>query len=301
MNYDFSQDLKQVQNRINHFMLAQFEHIDSQPSPLVEAMKYGLLLGGKRIRPFLVYATGEMLGTDANTLDYAAAAIECIHAYSLIHDDLPAMDNDELRRGQPTCHIAFDHATAILAGDALQAFAFELLTKSSEKSTTLSAQQQLKLVQTLSQASGVNGMCLGQSLDLISEHKQVSLTELERIHRNKTGALLSAAVMMGFLCSPYFNDKNLAQKLAAYSNAIGLAFQVQDDILDIEGNQAEIGKPVGSDLDLDKSTYPKLLGLEGAKQKAQELYQSAVKILDEIEFDTTVLRALAEFIIQRKN
>lgn len=300
-NYDFSQDLKQTQSRINHFMLAQFEHIDSQPSPLVEAMKYGLLLGGKRIRPFLVYATGEMLGADLNALNHAAAAIECIHAYSLIHDDLPAMDNDELRRGQPTCHIAFDHATAILAGDALQAFAFEMLTKSSAESTALSVEQQLKLVQVLSQASGVKGMCLGQSLDLISEHKQVKLEELERIHHNKTGALLSAAVMMGFICSPYFHDKNLEQKLAAYAAATGLAFQVQDDILDIEGNQAEIGKPVGSDLDLDKSTYPKLLGLDGAKQKAQELYQSAVKILDEIEHDTTALRALAKFVIQRKN
>lgn len=295
--YDFKQDLSHIQQHINDFMLEQFSAIDSQPSPLADAMKYGLLLGGKRIRPFLVYATGSMLGATQAQLDHAAAAIECIHAYSLIHDDLPAMDNDALRRGQPTCHIAYDHATAILAGDALQTLAFEILTKS----TALSAEQQLRLVQILAQASGVQGMCLGQSLDLISEHKQVSLTELERIHRNKTGALLSAAVTMGFLCSPQWQNKTLEQKLARYSAAIGLAFQVQDDILDIEGNQAEIGKPVGSDLDLDKSTYPKLLGLEGAKQKAQALYQSAVTVLDEIEADTTVLRALAEFIIQRKN
>ena len=296
-NYDFKQDLQQTQQHINDFMLRQFADINSQPSPLADAMKYGLLLGGKRIRPFLVYATGKMLGAHQEQLDYAAAAIECIHAYSLIHDDLPAMDNDELRRGQPTCHIAYDHATAILAGDALQTLAFEIITKP----TALSAQQQLRLVQVLAQASGVQGMCLGQSLDLISEHKQVSLNELERIHRNKTGALLSAAVTMGFLCSPHWQDKVLEQKLAHYSAAIGLAFQVQDDILDIEGNQDEIGKPVGSDLSLDKSTYPKLLGLDGAKQKAQELYQSAVDILDEIEADTSVLRALAEFIVQRKN
>ncbi|MDO4429851.1 MAG: (2E,6E)-farnesyl diphosphate synthase [Lonepinella koalarum] len=294
--YDFQQDLTQYQKRINSFLEAQFVPIDSNPSPLAEAMKYGLLLGGKRIRPFLVYATGRLLGADLSQLDYAAAAIECIHAYSLIHDDLPAMDNDELRRGQPTCHIAFDHATAILAGDALQAFAFEILTKS----TALSTEQKLRLVQVLSQASGVQGMCLGQSLDLISEHKQVSLNELETIHRNKTGALLSAALTMGFICSPHFTNPVLEQQFSFYSQAIGLAFQVQDDILDIEGDQREIGKPVGSDLDLDKSTYPKLLGLAGAKQKAQQLYESAVKSLDEIPFDTTALRALAEFIITRK-
>lgn len=294
--YDFQQDLTQCQQRINGFLQDQFIGIDSNPSPLAEAMKYGLLLGGKRIRPFLVYATGRLLGADLNQLDYAAAAIECIHAYSLIHDDLPAMDNDELRRGQPTCHIAFDQATAILAGDALQALAFEILTKS----TALSAEQKLRLVQVLSQASGVQGMCLGQSLDLISEHKQVSLNELETIHRNKTGALLSAALTMGFICSPHFNDSILEQQFSRYSQAIGLAFQVQDDILDIEGDQAEIGKPIGSDLGLDKSTYPKLLGLAGAKQKAQQLYESAVKSLDEIPFDTTALRALAEFVITRK-
>ncbi|MGQ0286009.1 (2E,6E)-farnesyl diphosphate synthase [Pasteurellaceae bacterium 22721_9_1] len=295
--YQFQQDLQQIQQRINDFMLTQFADIDSHSSPLADAMKYGLLLGGKRIRPFLVYATGRMLGAEMSQLDYAAAAIECIHAYSLIHDDLPAMDNDELRRGQPTCHIAFDHATAILAGDALQAFAFEIITKS----TALSAQQKLRLVQVLSQASGVKGMCLGQSLDLLAEHKQVSLPELETIHRNKTGALLSAAMTMGFICSPHFEDDQLAEKLNRYSAAIGLAFQVQDDILDIEGNQAEIGKPVGSDLDLDKSTYPKLLGLDGAKQKTLELYQTAVQNLDEIPFDTSALRALAEFIIHRRN
>ncbi len=295
--YNFKQDLADIQQRINDFMLAQFDEIDCSPSPLADAMKYGLLLGGKRIRPFLVYATGRMLGAEMTALDYAAAALECIHAYSLIHDDLPAMDNDDLRRGQPTCHIAFDHATAILAGDALQAFAFEILTKN----TALSVEQKLALVQVLSRASGVQGMCLGQSLDLLSEHKQVSLAELETIHRNKTGALLCCAVTMGFICSPEFGNQNLAQQLENYSKAIGLAFQVQDDILDIVGEQTEIGKPVGSDLDLGKSTYPKLLGLDGAKQKAHELYQTAVQNLAEMPFDTTALLSLAEFVVSRKS
>ena len=295
--YQFSEDLQQVQQRINHFLAEQFAHLDSSPAPLAEAMKYGLLLGGKRIRPFLVYATGRMLGADVAQLDYAAAAIEAIHAYSLIHDDLPAMDDDELRRGHKTCHIAFDEATAILAGDALQAFAFEILTEI----PALSAEQKLALIKTLSAASGVKGMCLGQSLDLISEHKIISLQELEHIHLNKTGALLTAALTMGFICSPHFADKALAQQLERYTTAIGLAFQVQDDILDIEGDSETIGKTVGSDLTADKSTYPKLLGLEGAKQKAQELYEMALAELRDLPFDTTALYALAEFIIKRKS
>lgn len=296
-NYDFEQDLKDIQTRINQFLEAQLNQVDTQPAPLADAMKYALLLGGKRIRPFLVYATGRMLGASMNQLDYVAAAIEAVHAYSLIHDDLPAMDNDSLRRGEPTCHIAFDEATAILAGDALQAFAFETLTNA----TALSAEQKVRLVHALSHAAGAQGMCLGQSLDLISEHKSVSLTELERIHNSKTAALLSAALIMGFICSPRYSDKQLEQQLARYGAAIGLAFQVQDDILDIEGESSVLGKTVGADLASDKSTYPKLLGLDGAKQKAQDLYQIALSELDRIPFNSIALRALAKFIIYRKN
>ena len=296
-NYDFEQDLKDIQARINQFLETQLNQVDTQPAPLADAMKYALLLGGKRIRPFLVYATGRMLGASMNQLDYVAAAIEAVHAYSLIHDDLPAMDNDSLRRGEPTCHIAFDEATAILAGDALQAFAFETLTNA----TALSAEQKVRLVHALSHAAGAQGMCLGQSLDLISEHKSVSLTELERIHNSKTAVLLSAALIMGFICSPRYSDKQLEQQLARYGAAIGLAFQVQDGILDIEGESSVLGKTVGADLASDKSTYPKLLGLDGAKQKAQDLYQIALSELDRIPFNSIALRALAKFIIYRKN
>ena len=295
--YDFAQDLQEIQTRINQFLQTQLTQIDTLPSPLIEAMKYGVLLGGKRIRPFLVYATGRMLGVSLNQLDYAAAAIESVHAYSLIHDDLPAMDNDVLRRGQPTCHIAFDEATAILAGDALQSFAFEMLANAAY----LSSEQKLRLVKALSHGAGAQGMCLGQSLDLISENKQISLPTLEQIHRNKTGALLSTAVVMGFHCSRYFADDQLEERLARYAAAIGLAFQVQDDILDIEGESAITGKTVGSDIAADKCTYPKLLGLDGAKQKAQELYQSALAELERVPFNTAPLKALAEFVVNRKN
>ncbi|MDO5054877.1 MAG: (2E,6E)-farnesyl diphosphate synthase [Pasteurella oralis] len=294
--YQFSQDLSQLQQRINTFLTQQL-NLDTHPSPLAEAMRYGVLLGGKRIRPFLVYATGRMLGADLNQLDYAAAGLEAIHAYSLMHDDLPAMDNDTLRRGQPTCHIAFDEASAILAGDALQAFAFEILTQAPQ----LSAEQKLALVKTLSRAAGMQGMCLGQSLDLISEQKQITLDELEYIHRNKTGALLSAALKMGLICSPHFANQALEQQLQRYAEAIGLAFQVQDDILDIEGESEITGKTIGSDLMADKSTYPKLLGLVGAKQKAQQLYQTAITELDSLPFDTAALRAIAEFVVNRKS
>lgn len=296
-NYDFEQDLKDAQSRINQFLEAQLNQLNTQPAPLAEAMRYALLLGGKRIRPFLVYATGRMLGASLSQLDYAAAAIEAVHAYSLIHDDLPAMDNDALRRGKPTCHIAFDEATAILAGDALQAFAFETLTNA----PALSAEQKVRLVYALSYAAGAHGMCLGQSLDLLSEQKSISLTELERIHNSKTAALLSAALTMGFACSPRYTDKQLEQQLARYGAAIGLAFQVQDDILDIEGESSVLGKTAGADLAADKSTYPKLLGLEGAKQKAQDLYQTALHELDRIPFNSVALRALAAFIINRKS
>ncbi len=290
----FSTQLTHNQARVNAFLKTQL-HAHYEESLLRQAMEYALLLGGKRIRPFLVYATGEMLGVAPEVLDAPAAAIEAIHAYSLIHDDLPAMDNDALRRGQPTCHIAFDEATAILAGDALQPFAFELLTHS----PFLNAEQKVALTATLAKNSGAKGMCLGQSLDLLGENRKISLMDLEKIHRHKTGALLNSAVKMGLLCSAYAQDEDIGQALATYSNAIGLAFQVQDDILDLEGESAIIGKKVGADLEANKSTYPKLLGLAGAKEKAQDLYQTAISALSPLPFDTQILRTLAQFIVQR--
>lgn len=293
--YAFSQHLATTQQRVNGFLAQSLN--DLPESRLLDAMRYAVLLGGKRIRPFLVYAVGEMLDVTTAALDAPAGAIEAIHAYSLIHDDLPAMDDDNLRRGKPTCHIQFDEATAILAGDALQSFAFELLSKAHH----LSAQQKVALMQSLAKNAGANGMCLGQSLDLQGENRTLQLNELEKIHRYKTGALLRCAVQMGFLCSKYADDKTIGDALDTYAKAIGLAFQVQDDILDIESTTEMLGKTVGADINAHKSTYPQLLGLAAAKQKAQELHQVALSALAQLPFDTQVLRAVADFVVQRQN
>lgn len=297
MTYSLSTDLSECQARVNAVLAEKLHDYAAWDTPLIEAMSYAVLLGGKRVRPFLMYATGRMLGVPLEKLDCSAAAMEAIHAYSLVHDDLPAMDNDNLRRGKPTCHIAFDEATAILAGDALQTFAFELLSGD----PLLSATEKVAQIQWLAGSAGAKGMCLGQSMDLQSEHKMISLDALERIHRHKTGALILASVMMGFNLSAYAQDKAIGEALKQYAAAIGLAFQVQDDILDVIGESTKIGKTVGSDQALDKSTYPKLLGLDGAKQKAEQLYQTALLNLADLPFDTTALRELAGFIVKRES
>lgn len=283
----------------NQALLRFIAPLPFQNTPLVDAMQHGALLGGKRLRPFLVYATGEMFGVAPLTLDAPAAAIECIHAYSLIHDDLPAMDDDALRRGQPTCHIKYGEANAILAGDALQTLAFSIL--SDAPMPGVSADQRLAMMSELAQASGVGGMCGGQALDLAAEGQQVTLEMLERIHTLKTGALIRAAVRLGALSAGEAGRQALTQ-LDVYANNIGLAFQVQDDILDVVGDTATIGKSQGRDLQLGKSTYPALLGLEQAKVKAQDLCEQALAALSDLKrasLDTSALEALARYVIER--
>ncbi|WED27335.1 (2E,6E)-farnesyl diphosphate synthase [Vibrio sp. DW001] len=274
------------------------DKLDYQALPLVQAMRYGLLLGGKRARPFLVYVTGEMLGCSLDELDTPASAIECIHAYSLIHDDLPAMDDDELRRGHATCHIEFDEATAILTGDSLQTLAFTILAEGplSDSGET----KRVSMIQALAKASGVQGMCVGQALDLYAENRSVSLEELEAIHKNKTGALLKCAIQLGALAA---GEKGLSilPLLDRYAEAIGLAFQVQDDILDVVSDTETLGKPQGSDQNLNKATYPSLLGLESAQQKAQTLLQEALHALDAIPYNTQLLEEFARYVVERKN
>lgn len=299
---EFAEQLSVHAERVNQALNRFITDLPFQGSALVDAMAYGALLGGKRLRPFLVYTTGQLFGIPLSSLDAPAAAVESIHAYSLIHDDLPAMDDDDLRRGQPTCHIKFGEATAILAGDALQTLAFSILADGSMPE--VSDRDRLSMVAELAQASGVAGMCGGQALDLAAEGKHVSLTALEQIHRHKTGALIRTAVRLGALSAGAVGRAALPH-LDRYANAIGLAFQVQDDILDVVGDSATTGKRQGADQQLGKSTYPGLLGLDSARAKAWDLYQESLAALDELQaasatpLDTTVLRALANYIVER--
>ncbi|PZL87012.1 (2E,6E)-farnesyl diphosphate synthase [Pantoea sp. ARC270] len=296
---DFVRLLDAYQQQVNAALTRFIAPLPFQSSPLVNAMHYGALLGGKRLRPFLVYATGEMLRADPVSLDAPAAAVECIHAYSLIHDDLPAMDDDALRRGQPTCHIKYGEDTAILAGDALQTLAFSILTDAAMPG--VSAEYRLRMISELANASGVAGMCGGQALDLAAEGKSVDLDQLEQIHRHKTGALIRSAVRLGAFTAGDAGREALPL-LDRYAEAIGLAFQVQDDILDVVGDTAVIGKRQGADQQLGKSTYPSLLGLENARAKARDLYQEALDALELLaahSYNTTALQALASFIIER--
>ncbi|WP_269934761.1 (2E,6E)-farnesyl diphosphate synthase [Serratia liquefaciens] len=297
----FSDQLQALRQRADRTLLDFIAPLPFSDGNMVAAMRHGALLGGKRLRPFLVYTTGQMFGVSLNNLDAPAAAVECIHAYSLIHDDLPAMDDDDLRRGQPTCHIKFGEANAILAGDALQTLAFTILADAEMPEVAL--RDRLAMVSELATASGVAGMCGGQSLDLEAEDKQIGLEALEQIHRHKTGALIRAAVRLGALAAGEPGRKALPQ-LDRYAAAIGLAFQVQDDILDVVGETEKIGKRQGADQQHGKSTYPALLGLDSAKAKAWDLYQEALAALDTLaaqSYNTAPLRALASFIIERDN
>lgn len=298
---DFNSQLRAMQQRVDQALTS---YIDAQPFaeiPLAKAMRHGALLGGKRLRPYLVYATGQLFGLHLSSLDAPAAAIECIHAYSLIHDDLPAMDDDDLRRGQPTCHIKFGEANAILAGDALQTLAFTILADGAIGDVRM--QDRLSMISELATASGIAGMCGGQALDLAAEGQQINLQQLEQVHRHKTGALIRAAVRMGALAAGEPGRAALPV-LDIYAEAIGLAFQVQDDILDVIGDTEKLGKRQGADQQLGKSTYPALLGLDGAQAKARDLHQEAVSALKQLaalSYNTAPLLALARFVIERDN
>ena len=288
--------LSSCQSRVNSFLSDYMKNLPEVSPVLREAMTYGVLLGGKRVRPFLVYTTAELLGGDLKVADAPAAAIECIHAYSLIHDDLPAMDNDELRRGHPTVHVKFGEAQAILAGDALQSQAFEILSHARMPNELL--RNQVEMLAVLSRGAGYQGMCGGQEIDLDSEGRLISQEELEKLHRHKTGALIESAVLLGTLCVPEVSDK-VRNALVAYSRAIGLAFQVWDDVLDIISDTETLGKPQGSDIEENKSTYPKLMGLDNAKKYASDLADKAVTALDDVPGDKDLLKQFARYIVER--
>lgn len=270
--------------------------IKEDSGDLEEAMHYAVMNGGKRVRPILVYATGEALGASLDSLDASACAIECLHAYSLVHDDLPAMDDDDLRRGNPTCHIKYGEATAILAGDALQTLAFSLLLE--DPSLTVNDAQRLKILRELATGSGCEGMVYGQAVDLSAVGKALSLQQLEWMHRHKTGALIRSSVRMGAL-SAHCEDSTILNRLDQYANAIGLAFQVVDDILDITADTETLGKQQGADIALNKPTYPALLGLDGARKHAESLREEALDSLASLPNSFDILRSLANYIVER--
>ena len=283
----FEQSRQRMENVLSE-LLSQCHMLDDK---LHQAVAYSLLSGGKRIRPYLVYASGQMCGAPADKLDMTAAALEAIHCYSLIHDDLPAMDDDELRRGKPTCHIAFDEATAILAGDVLQTLAFDWLSKA-----PLPADRRLALIQELARAA--EAMCSGQSLDMQLTHcDNTSTDQLIHLHQQKTGALIEAALVMGAICANA--PQSTITALRHYGRNIGLAFQIHDDILDVTADTHTLGKPAGSDNRQQKSTYPALLGLEGARQRARHCIEEALHALQPLPYNSDHLAAFAHLIINR--
>lgn len=290
--------LTACQNRVERALDARLPGENILPQTLHQAMRYSVLDGGKRTRPLLTYATGQALGLSEDALDAQACAVEFIHVYSLIHDDLPAMDNDDLRRGKPTCHKAYDEATAILAGDALQALAFEILAN--DAAIQVGAEARMKMITALTRASGSVGMVGGQAIDLGSVGRKLTLPELENMHIHKTGALIRASVNLAALSKSDL-DADAAKKLDHYAKCIGLSFQVKDDILDVESDTATLGKTQGKDVDNDKPTYPALLGMAGAKQKALELHEQAVASLSGFGSEADLLRDLSLYIIERSH
>lgn len=296
MNNDFQNWASNCQARIEAFLEARLPASDCVPERLHKAMRYSVLGGGKRVRPLLSFAAGELAVADVERVTIVAAAVELIHAYSLVHDDLPCMDDDILRRGKPTCHVEFDEATALLTGDSLQTLAFELLA---EKRIADAAETQLEMIAQLALASGSRGMAGGQAFDLDSVGKMLSLPELEFMHIHKTGALIRAAVMLGARCSSYLRDEQLA-KLDHFAKCVGLAFQVVDDLLDSEATTATLGKTAGKDAVNNKPTYVSILGGNQARELAEKLQHDAHQALNEFGDSALRLRQVADFIIKRK-
>ena len=289
--------MAQCHERLDTYLDATLPAATTHPAHLHEAMRYAVLGEGKRIRPTLVYAGGLAVGAKQETLDAPAGAIEFIHAYSLIHDDLPAMDDDELRRGKPSCHRAFGEATAILAGDALQSLAFQVLANNTATGVTDSTR--LKMIKTLALASGSRGMAGGQAIDLAATGQLQNIAELEDMHIHKTGALIRASLVLGALNGTDTGSTQL-EKLDHYAKCIGLAFQIRDDILDVEGEASTLGKNPGVDQSGEKSTYPALMGLEAARQRADELHSEAMDSLEGFDASADPLRLISLYIIERE-
>ncbi len=299
MTFDpqFRQFLEETRSRVEQALEQRLPAADIPPIRLHEAMRYAALGNGKRLRPVLTHAAGQLLGAPASRLDAPACAAELIHAYSLVHDDLPAMDDDDLRRGRATCHRAFDEATAVLAGDALQSLAFRLLAR--DPALDIPAEQRLRMVGELAHAAGSRGMAGGQALDIEAVGRELTLAELENMHIHKTGALIRASVRLGALCADGASEEAL-RALDHYAKCIGLAFQIRDDILDVEGETEAIGKTSGKDAADNKPTYPALVGLDEARETTHRLLEDALASLAMFGNDATHLRELALYVIDRK-
>jgi geranylgeranyl pyrophosphate synthase len=294
----FRHQLHGWQTRMERALSARLPDATLVPAQLHAAMRYAVLGGGKRIRPALMFATALTLGLTEDQVEGAACAIELVHAYSLVHDDLPAMDNDDLRRGRPTCHKAFDEATAILVGDALQPLAFELLAR--DASLPPSSSVRLQLIGLLADASGSFGMAGGQAIDMAAQGQTLDLAAVEQMHARKTGALIRASVMMAAECVPAL-DARLKAGLANFAAAIGLAFQIQDDLLDVIGETAVLGKTAGADQALAKPTYPAVAGVAAARLAVSALHQRALEALEPFGERAEPLRLLSDWLLARRN
>ncbi len=296
MAFDLKAYLENKRVEIEKAMDAFLPEPEGLSAPLFEAMRYSVMAGGKRLRPILLLAATDTVGGDASISISAACALEFIHTYSLIHDDLPAMDDDDLRRGKPTCHKVFGEALAILAGDGLLTFAFEVLGRQAVQDG-VDPETVSKVIFVLARAAGVKGMVVGQAVDVLMENSEIDGSQLAFIHRHKTGALIKASVEIGGLLGGA--DQYQLDALSSYGEALGLAFQIVDDLLDIEGDQEIIGKPVGSDLAKNKATYPALFGIGESKTKAREYIDSAIASLSIFDEKAEPLRAIANYVIKR--
>ncbi len=292
----FESLLDEYQQRVNQALDHWLPAEAVNPVELHKAMRYSVLAPGKRVRPALVYATASALGLDLQRVDGAAAAVEMIHAYSLIHDDLPAMDDDDLRRGRPTCHVAFNEATAILAGDALQALAFYVISHDAQM--TENAAARLQMIEKLSLFSGSRGMAGGQAIDLAAVGKPLNIAELETMHIHKTGALIRTCIQFAALSAEGLSEDKF-RALDSYAKAIGLSFQVQDDILDVTGDTETLGKPQGSDMQRNKPTFPSIIGLQASREKTDELHQKALQSLSIFGEEADILRYISAWFVER--
>jgi farnesyl diphosphate synthase len=294
---EFGAQLEAWQSRMERALTARLPAFDLVPQRLHEAMRYSVLGGGKRIRPALLFAAAQAVGLAEDQVEAAACAIEMMHVYSLVHDDLPAMDDDDLRRGRPTCHKAFDEATALLVGDSLQPLAFQLLA--ADPALPSSAAIRLRLIEMLAQAVGTFGMAGGQAIDLAAQGRRLDIAQVEDMHARKTGAVIRASVLMAAECVPSL-DPALYGALSTFADAVGLAFQIQDDLLDVMGDAALLGKATGADRERDKPTHPAVIGIPASQDRMRSLHERALEALAPFGARADALRSLANWLLSRQ-